>query len=384
MDIEERIKKFIRDYITYDVEAAVRSFLCPDFRNVHMMRAKKTGERVLEIERVVEKGNKISIVFFCHFPSVWNAVKSVFQAALEETDMEVYLLALPVKVMRENLDYSHEVFFIIGSKGIPARYGGFETFVEKLTKYRISDKIQYHVAVLSDENSVYEYNGAECFRIKVPEIGPAKAVYYDLAALNYSIRYCRKNPEIREPVFYVLACRIGPFIGKYKKKIERSGGRLYINPDGHEWLRGKWILPIRKYWKLSERYMVKHADLVICDSVHIEKYILESYKKYHPDTKYISYGSETELSRLSDKDVLWQTWLRENGLCPDGYYLVVSRFVPENNFEVMIREFMTSKSSRDFVIITTENPKFLKKLEKKLHFSSDPRIKFVGTVYDDA
>lgn len=65
-----------------------------------------------------------------------------------------------------------------------------------------------------------------------------------------------------------------------------------------------------------------------------------------------------------------------------GYYLVVGRFVPENSFEVMIREFMKSKSRKDFAIITNVNEKFLNELEEKLHFKSDKRIKFVGTVYD--
>jgi rhamnosyltransferase len=60
----------------------------------------------------------------------------------------------------------------------------------------------------------------------------------------------------------------------------------------------------------------------------------------------------------------------------------VGRFVPENNFETMIREFMASKSRKDLAIITTANDRFLAKLEKKLHFKQDPRIKFVGTVYD--
>lgn len=65
-----------------------------------------------------------------------------------------------------------------------------------------------------------------------------------------------------------------------------------------------------------------------------------------------------------------------------NYYLVVGRFVPENSFEIMIREFMKSKSKRDFALITNVNEKFLNELESKLHFRSDQRIKFVGTVYD--
>ena len=78
--------------------------------------------------------------------------------------------------------------FIVGSKGIPASYGGFETFVEKLTQYKKSPRIQYHVAVLSDHTGEYMHNGARCFCVKVPDIGSAKAVYYDGAALDAGIR----------------------------------------------------------------------------------------------------------------------------------------------------------------------------------------------------
>lgn len=52
---------------------------------------------------------------------------------------------------------------------------------------------------------------------------------------------------------------------------------MFLNPDGHEWLRAKWSPMIRKYWKISEQMMVKYSDLSICDSVNIEKYIHESY-----------------------------------------------------------------------------------------------------------
>lgn len=285
---------------------------------------------------------------------------------------------------KTNPDYKtkRQQVFIIGSKGIPAAYGGFETFVEKLTEYQVSDKIRYHVSRLGEDNLRYDYNGAKCFDVKVPNIGAAKAVYYDIAALKYCIEYCKRRPAIEHPIFYVLACRIGPFIGHYKKRIEKLGGTLYVNPDGHEWKRAKWSAPVRKYWKISEKLMVKHADLLICDSKNIEKYIQEDYKKYNPKTTFIAYGSEVRPSMLADDDPKYVEWLESKGLRPKEYYLVVGRFVPENNYETMIREFMKSKTQRDFAIITTANASFLEKLEQKLHFKADPRIKFVGTVYD--
>ena len=156
---------------------------------------------------------------------------------------------------------------------------------------------------------------------------------------------------------------------------------------GHEWMRAKWSAPIRKYWKISEQMMVKYCDLAICDSVNIEKYIHECYdskgiKGSSPKTTFIAYGADLTLSKLADDDEKLVSWYKEKGLTKKGYYLVVGRFVPENSFEVMIWEFMKSKSKKDFAIITNVNDKFLNELEEKLHFKNDKRIKFVGTVYD--
>ena len=155
-----------------------------------------------------------------------------------------------------------------------------------------------------------------------------------------------------------------------------------MNPDGHEWKRAKWSAPIRKYWKESERLMVKHADLLICDSVNIEKYIKTDYAKYKPQTTYIAYGADITPSTLADDDPKFSGWLQEKGLMPGQYYMCCGRFVPENSFEIMIREFMKSKSTKDFAIITTRDDKFLDELDRKLGFKKDSRIKFVGTVYD--
>lgn len=272
--------------------------------------------------------------------------------------------------------------FIVGSKGIPGAYGGYETFVDKLTEYhQHNNRIKYHVACKNAENSEFEYHNARCFNISVPNIGPAQAIYYDVAALKNCITYIKKN-NIENPIVYILACRIGPFIAHFERLIHNLGGLVYINPDGHEWMRAKWSKPVRKYWKVSEKMMVKYCDLIICDSKNIEKYIHKSYAKFKPKTTFIAYGAETTLSKLADDDKELIDWYDQKGLVSKKYYLVVGRFVPENNFETMIREFMKSKSKRDFAIITTANDAFLAELEQKLHFRNDKRIKFVGTVYN--
>jgi len=292
--------------------------------------------------------------------------------------------------------------FLVGSKSL-GQYGGYETFVYKLTEYhRDNKRIKYHVACKAngdgsmDESKLrgvtklsdteFEFNNARCFKIHVPQIGPAQAIYYDVKALSECCKYIEKN-NIYHPIVYIMACRIGPFIKHFYKKIHKLGGLVYLNPDGHEWMRSKWSPAVRNYWKYSERVMIKYCDIAICDSKNIEKYVHESYdgkgiNKADPKTTFIAYGADLTPSKLPDDDRMLTDWYKEKGLTKKGYYLVVGRFVPENSFEVMIREFMKSNTKRDLAIITNVNDKFFNELEKKLHFKKDKRIKFVGTVYN--
>lgn len=272
--------------------------------------------------------------------------------------------------------------FIIGSKGIPAKYGGFETFVDRLTAGRVNRNVEYHVACMSDNTEEFSYNNCHCFNIKVPPIGAAKAVYYDLKALDYVLSYIERK-KIEHAIVYILACRIGPLMAKQVAHLRVLGAKLYVNPDGHEWKRSKWNFFIKRYWKISERLMVKHADLLVCDSKNIEKYIQKDYKKYHPTTTYIAYGADIKKSMLSDDNEKLAEWYKKNRIDTNEYYLVVGRFVPENNYETMIREFMKSNTKRSLVIITDfDNTKMIRMLQNNTQFWKDRRIKFVGTVYD--
>ncbi len=293
--------------------------------------------------------------------------------------------------------------FLVGAKSL-GTYGGYETFINKLTEYHQGNrKIKYHVAckangdgsmdpnMTADAEIINEdeflYHNASCFRIRIPQgLGAAQAVYYDMEALKECCGIIKRE-NIEHPIVYIMACRIGLFIRYFYKKIHKLGGKIYLNPDGHEWMRAKWSWPIRKYWKVSEQMMVKYSDLVICDSITIEKYIHEYYdgkgvKGTNPKTTYIAYGAETRKSILLNDSLKLLDWYKKKGLSPKKYYLIVGRFVPENNYEIMISEFMKSNTKRDLVIVTTANDKFLAELEKKLGFKKDKRIKFMGTVYD--
>ncbi len=311
----------------------------------------------------------------------------------------MYMIQSGMKMLNNN---KVQHVYLIGSKSLGA-YGGYETFVYKLTEYHQNNPtIKYHVACKANgegymdesklDNAVkiseneFIFHNALCYKIHIPQIGPAQAIYYDVAALNACCNDIKHN-NISHPIVYIMACRIGPFASFFYHKIHKLGGKVFLNPDGHEWMRAKWSAPIRKYWKISEQMMVKYSDLVICDSINIEKYIHQSYdgkgiKGRNPLTTFIAYGADLSQSKLSDDDDKLLNWYEDKGASKKNYYLVVGRFVPENSFEVMIREFMKSKSKKDFVLITNVNDKFLNELDSKLNFKSDKRIKFVGTVYD--
>ena len=126
--------------------------------------------------------------------------------------------------------------------------GGYETFVYKLTEHHQNKKnIKYHVAckangdgcmdetkfdgVTKINDHEFELHNAHCFKIDVPQIGPAQAIYYDVAALKACCEHIKKN-HIPHPIVYIMACRIGPFAGHFYQEIHKLGGTVYLNPDG--------------------------------------------------------------------------------------------------------------------------------------------------------
>lgn len=272
--------------------------------------------------------------------------------------------------------------FIIGSRGLPAQYGGFETFVEKLVSHKVSPAIRYHVACLSDESTGkhFDYKGADCFTVNPPKLGPARVIAYDMMAINYSLKLIKKE-GIQAPIFYILGNTIGAFIVHFAKKIQSVGGTLLVNPDGLEWKRAKWSKPVQSYLKYSEKEMTKYANLIISDNRGIETYIQNTYPWAR--TTFIAYGTDLSKTTLTAEDSSVRDWYQKWQTQEKEYYLILGRFVPENNYETAIREFMKSSTERDLVIICNhEGNAYFDELRQITGFDKDKRVKFVGTVYD--
>ena len=268
--------------------------------------------------------------------------------------------------------------FIVGSKGIPAKYGGFETFVENLTARRQNRQILYHVSCMNNDEKHFEYNGADCFNIRVPMRGaPGRIIHVGLV-LKAVERWIR-DTQGQEVIVLILGCRIGPLLIPHARKLHKLGAKILCNPDGLEWKRSKWSKPAKRFLRYCEKCLVLNSDYIICDSRAIEQYIRETYGVR--ETAYIAYGAQVGRSKCSEEKI--RQWMDSYQIKAYEYYLIVGRFVPENNYETMIREFMRSSTKKDLVIVTNvEKDAFYKRLRASTGFDQDPRIKFVGTVYD--
>ncbi|TCD46518.1 glycosyltransferase family 1 protein [Streptococcus sp. X16XC17] len=272
--------------------------------------------------------------------------------------------------------------FIIGSRGLPAQYGGFETFVEQLVSHQVSNHIRYHVACLSDTSHHQHttYKGADCFTINPPKLGPARVIAYDMMAISYALELIKKE-AIAQPIFYILGNTIGAFIAPFAKKIHAVGGKLFVNPDGLEWKRAKWSKPVQTYLKHSEKVVTQYADLVIADNEGIKSYIQKAYP--WSKTIFIAYGTDLSPTNLHQESPQVRDFFAKWNLKEKGYYLIIGRFVPENNYETIIREFMRSQTRRDLVIVCNhKGSAYFETLKEATGFEKDERIKFVGTVYD--
>ena len=126
---------------------------------------------------------------------------------------------------------------------------------------------------------------------------------------------------------------------------------------------------------------VKYCDYCVCDSKAIQNYIDEKYENYQTPSSFIAYGAY-ENQKAYKNSIVRELW-KKYDIKDKNYYLIVGRFVPENNYETMIKEFMKTKTKKDLVIICNlEENKFYKSLKETTHFENDKRIKFIGSVYD--
>ena len=271
--------------------------------------------------------------------------------------------------------------FIIGSRGYHASYGGWETFVSNLTDYYQDKNTIFYISEYTDNKNekIKEVsNNIIVFPIYVKKSGSATMFFYSIKALKYSIKYIKEH-QLENTYIYMLGLKLFHYLWLYEKKLKKLSVTTLVNPDGLEHERSKWSYPIKKFFLLSEKLMLNHTDIIICDAKGIQEYIVKKYPKLKSITKYIAYGSENYNFENIDEEKI----LREYNLKKNNYCLMVGRCVPENNYELVIKEYMNSKIKKDLIIITNlSSSNYYEELKEITNVENDKRIHFIDGVYD--
>ena len=273
--------------------------------------------------------------------------------------------------------------FIIGARGYHANYGGWETFVSKLVDHYQDENTTFYVGELSDDSNKDKTNvkvneNLYLNPIYVKTKGSPKMFFYSMKSYLYALKYIKKE-KLENSYIYVLGLKLGPLLYFYKHLRKKYKIKVFVNPDGLEHQRSKWNKIVQYCFLLSEWSMVRHCDLVVCDGLGIKRYIDGKYKKVKNKTTYIAYGAEKQDFTNVDEEAI----LKEYNLKKDDYCLMVGRCVPENNYELIIRDFMKSTIKKSLVIITNlSSSNYYKVLVEKTGCLKDSRIHFIDGVYD--
>ena len=269
---------------------------------------------------------------------------------------------------------------IIGARGYHAKYGGWETFVSNLVDNYNDENTTFHISSLMEDKKE-EYKVSKNIIVTpfdIKQNGGLKMLLCTIKAFNYYLKYIKQN-NLTNTYIYVLGLKLGPLLKIKRNTIKKLGTKVLVNPDGLEHERAKWSYLVKKFFLLSEKWMLNNCDTIVCDAKGIKKYVDIKYPKLKKKTIYIAYGTnKIDLSNVDEKTIL-----KEYNLSKNNYCLMVGRFVPENNYEVVIKSFMKSKINKKLVIVSNiSSSNYYDEVVQKTNCNKDDRIIFINGIYD--
>lgn len=253
---------------------------------------------------------------------------------------------------------------ILGTRGIPNHYGGFEHFAEHLSK-GLTQK-GHQVTVYNSSKHPYrqkEWNGVRIVHCFDPEyiIGVPGQFVYDLNC----ILHARKEKYDVLLMLGYTSSSVWGFLYPGKTTV------VITNMDGLEWQRTKFSKPARRFLKFAEKLAVKWSHYHIADSPVIKQYLDSTY---HINSKYIAYGASPEA-------VANEKILQEYGLIKNNYFLLMARMEPENNIEMILDGYCLTNAATPFMVIGNNGNGYGSYLVNK--YKKDKRILFAGGIFDN-
>lgn len=254
---------------------------------------------------------------------------------------------------------------ILGTKGIPNNYGGYEQFAEYLSQRLV--KRGHELTVYNPSFHPFsgeEFKGVRILRAYSPEkmIGGAANFIYDFLCLKDALK--RDFDIIYEAGYHSVAPAYRLLgIRNRRKPI------IITNMDGLEYNRSKWSSATQQLIRVLERIAVKDSPFMISDNLGIREYYLTRFGR---DSYFLPYGADP----VENFDA---GHLSKYGVTRQKYFILVARFEPENNIEMALDGFLAANSPIPFVVVGNHQTAYGNFLKKKY---PDSRIRFVGGVYD--
>lgn len=252
---------------------------------------------------------------------------------------------------------------IIGSRGIPNNYGGFEQFAEYLSKSLVARNHEVWVC----NPHYHHYRGNVFFGVNIKHIynpetilGTSGNFIYDYLCLRFAIK-------VRPDIILML----GYTTSSVWFRIFNFGDSILVtNLDGLEWKRDKWGMVVKRLTRWFETLAVKYGGHLIADHPAIQQYFLE---QHHKQTSYIPYGAEV----FNNPD---ESEIKTFELDKKSYSLLIARFEAEHNIEMIIEGFLAGGRQELLLLVGNHLTAYGQKLKSK--FSENKQVRFMGGIYD--
>jgi len=249
---------------------------------------------------------------------------------------------------------------IIGTNGLPGKYGGWDQLVNHLTiNLRNDFTFIVYTSYTTDDPKLKEYNGAKLKIVPLKANG-VQSIPYDIVSMLHAI--------FTSDVLFICGtsgCIFLPFIRLFCKKI-------VLNPDGQEWKRKKWSKPVQWFLKLSESVGVRFSTSVVSDNIKIQEYILENYKK---GSSLIEYGGDQVINVP-----LSEITAKKYNITVGKYAFKVCRIEPENNIHLILEAFLKNKNIDLILIGNWDFSEYGRNLRKQ--YCQTNNLKLLDPIYD--
>ena len=251
---------------------------------------------------------------------------------------------------------------MIGTRGVPARYGGFETAVEEVGRRLTARGHEVTVYCRNPHQTLTSYQGMRLVNLPAIHRRHLETLSHTFFSVAHAVT-TRHRPDVAV-VFNAANAPLLPV-------LKAAGIPMAVHVDGLEWKRGKWAGAGAQYYRRAEKWSVHMADALIADAHGIADHIRDAHGR---ESIYIPYGAPLVGPGYERLTML--------GLLPHRYHLVVARFAPENHVKEIVTGFVSSPARSPLIVVGSAPYDDEYTAEVRAAADRDPRIRLLGSVWD--